>query len=1201
MEIKKNNPWLGLTSYTEESLDEYQFNGRSAATATLVSMIENNLFVTLYGRSGIGKTSLLQAAIFPILRRKGMLPVTLRLNKIKDPKTDKDDAEANDKDIKPNDKSSDANPKKIKESLKYTKDNEVKEADQEAKTIDAAEFIWSSVVSEAQKHGFHYTQYSQTDTYEPDFSDTLVLRNLFSAGEFINKDGQRTIPLIALDQFEEILYNAPHAARIVILQLYALVDDNYNYAITHPEWHDDTDFRIVISIREDDLFLLEDNIDILNCSGFRSNRYRLMPLSDKEAEEVILTPSEGIFNEGEKDAIAKGIISLVRQKGDSINTLALSLLCYVLFEQCYKPGKPIYVDDLKGYSDILETYYIEATKGFNKGKKKRQLHYLEEKLIDSQGRRSYVYKSDFDKYAPDAKEFLEGSGKRLLNLNQDRVEYAHDQLAAAVSKIRNKRNQKSTRIFGTALLIIGLLVLFLYSFSQVPDLMSKDSILNIGNDNIRGNQYVTDISCSASDNFIADCPNLKAVTINDGYKDLHIFNCPSLTQIHIPDRFVSCIYVYNSPYIKKNKVIKEYAPSAYDSLYLSQLPVKRVNNAAAATELDLKDNKIIYYRLPFTKTSTLLPNQYHLIHDSLKQDLDCYVPFGTKAKFSQYTQFQPYRSINETCIYEVWEHHLSGIWDYFKYHTTYLILSVLGICLVLIIFWIASFVKYMRSGESTISSFLKSIFSGIGMGLVAFLSFMAAYWTVFNILVPWNQDIAVNAGVWALLISILLIYNNSFFSMRTYFKENGIRGFIRDTQDVFTQISKRLADGSMNVFKTRHKKITIFVLIGVVIGISISLYKQGQSQRTGYLTSLKELIDNEQYGKALSLIPAVEAAHKSFLYPAFTDSLESLKKKLDKDSLYLVAGITPDFLNKKAYEQGLNIHISQSYSNSGVSPDGSKITFLAELIENDDKKAYQGIVYNLASHTIDTITSRQHDSFHYYSSFSPSGNLIAASNKMGIWLTHLKTNSILKTSKISDTRSLVFLDDSTLLYSTSYSDKLYSLSLSSISNSTLIQDSTYFSGLYRIDDHRIAANDNYGKFIIYDLSKRKKLIHGEKHWVGSPRTVYLKSKLAITSCGLYDMFSDSLIVKNGKIYNFRGIPIEIRLEDGYFHFKDLKEKEILKIPLNGYDSWSNLFICKDQYLFNFTSDYITVYRISPKVEEKWPITDADRKLFNLPK
>lgn len=1081
MEIKKNNPWLGLTSYTEESLDEYQFNGRSAATATLVSMIENNLFVTLYGRSGIGKTSLLQAGVFPILRRKGMLPVTLRLNKIRDPKTDKDDAGSNDKNIKPNDKGPDANP--IKDRKKHTKDNEVKEADQEKKTIDAAKFIWSSIVSEAQKHGFHYTQYSETDTYEPDYSDTLVLRNLFSAGEFVNNDGQRAIPLIALDQFEEILYNAPHAARKVILQLYALVDDNYNYAIMHPEWHDDTDFRIVISIREDDLFLLEDNIDILNCSGFRSNRYRLMPLSDKEAEEVILTPSEGIFNEEEIDAIAKGIISLVRQKGDSINTLALSLLCYVLFEQCYKPGKPISADDLKGYSDILETYYIEATKGFTKGKKKRQLHYLEEKLIDSQGRRSYVYKSDFDKYAPDAKEFLEGSGKRLLNLNQDRVEYAHDQLAAAVSKIRNKRNQKSTRIFGTALLIIGLLVLFLYSFSQVPDFMIKDSTIVLEKNDttenvISGNPYVTEIICEPAFTYISDCPNLKSVNITGGEENVLLFNCPNLVNIIPQNGFQGGIYIYNCPNVKKSNKIKEYITTHEDEIYASQIPyhvnltVTYSNNIIVPIVTDSLKNKVTYKFLPFAKYSTASDS----FPDSIKWESDCYVPYGTKEKFSQLTQFQPYRSLNETPIYDVWKNNFFIISDYFKYNIVELIASIIGIAFIMILFWVVSFTKYLRTENSALTSFIKAFLTGTGMGLVGLLSFMAAYWTSFNKILPHDQGSAICAGIGMLLICILLIYKNSFFSMWTYFKENGFTGFIRDAQDVFAQISKQIADNCMNVYKNRLKKLIVYTLIAVCVGTTISLYKRGQSQRSGYITSLKELVDNEQYGKALSLIPVVEAAHKSFLYPAFTDSLGSLKKKLDKDSLYLVAGITPDFLNKKAYEQGLNIHISQSYSNSGVSPDGSKITFLAELMENDDKKAYQGIVYNLASQTIDTITSRHHDSFHYYSSFSPSGNLIAASNKMGIWLTHLKTNSILKTSKISDTGSLVFLDDSTLLYSTTYSDRLYSLSLSSISNPTLIQDSTYFSDLYRIDDHRIAANDKYGEFIIYDLAKRKKLI-----------------------------------------------------------------------------------------------------------------------------
>jgi len=61
---------------------------------------------------------------------------------------------------------------------------------------------------------------------------------------------------MVLDQFEEILYNAPKASRLLITQLYALIDDNYNLQISHPSWHEETNFRIVVSIREDDLFFV---------------------------------------------------------------------------------------------------------------------------------------------------------------------------------------------------------------------------------------------------------------------------------------------------------------------------------------------------------------------------------------------------------------------------------------------------------------------------------------------------------------------------------------------------------------------------------------------------------------------------------------------------------------------------------------------------------------------------------------------------------------------------------------------------------------------------------------------------------------------------------------------------------------------------------------------------------------------------------
>lgn len=154
------NPWIGLSSYTEDSIKDYQFNGRSTAISTLAELIRQNLFVTLYGRSGIGKTSLLQAGVFPVLREYGMYPVSVRLNDIK------------------NDRES------------------------------ASEVMWSRICEVLSKQACKYKE-DEIDPCVPNFSDVLVLRNLFSSGHFVDENGLTVIPVIVLDQFEEFLYNYP--------------------------------------------------------------------------------------------------------------------------------------------------------------------------------------------------------------------------------------------------------------------------------------------------------------------------------------------------------------------------------------------------------------------------------------------------------------------------------------------------------------------------------------------------------------------------------------------------------------------------------------------------------------------------------------------------------------------------------------------------------------------------------------------------------------------------------------------------------------------------------------------------------------------------------------------------------------------------------------------------------------------------------
>jgi hypothetical protein len=75
---RPDNPYKGLFSYEES--DGPRFYGREPEKGKLFRLVKHNFLTLVYGKSGIGKTSLLQAGLFPLLRPAGYLPVTLRLN-----------------------------------------------------------------------------------------------------------------------------------------------------------------------------------------------------------------------------------------------------------------------------------------------------------------------------------------------------------------------------------------------------------------------------------------------------------------------------------------------------------------------------------------------------------------------------------------------------------------------------------------------------------------------------------------------------------------------------------------------------------------------------------------------------------------------------------------------------------------------------------------------------------------------------------------------------------------------------------------------------------------------------------------------------------------------------------------------------------------------------------------------------------------
>jgi hypothetical protein len=75
--VSADDPWPGLLSFQEA--DQAFFRGRTREIDTMVRLIEREPLTLLFGRAGLGKTSLLRAGVFPRLRQRSLLPVYVRL------------------------------------------------------------------------------------------------------------------------------------------------------------------------------------------------------------------------------------------------------------------------------------------------------------------------------------------------------------------------------------------------------------------------------------------------------------------------------------------------------------------------------------------------------------------------------------------------------------------------------------------------------------------------------------------------------------------------------------------------------------------------------------------------------------------------------------------------------------------------------------------------------------------------------------------------------------------------------------------------------------------------------------------------------------------------------------------------------------------------------------------------------------------
>lgn len=410
-----NNPWIGLLSYQDPYKTkgkEYVFCGRDAAVSSIFSMIDNSILVTLYGKTGIGKTSVLNAGVCPILRSQGYLPILIRLG-----------------------------------------------TDSFAKTIVSR--IEEEVIAESGRIETQYPDIKNINDQSVDY-----LWKYLCTTSFFSKDGTPLFPVVILDQFEEIFISANEKSTLLLKQINALIDDNKEI----PEedgYSSITNYRFVISIREDDLFYLEDAIDANYLSGMKQNRYRLAPLKESEAVEIIALGKE-YFEESEFEEIAKKIIKQAKDENGQISTNILSLVCSQIF---IRSENKITLETLnKIAQNPLESFYDDCINHISSNTK----NFIEERLVEND-RRRFVKKEVFDdenNISPEDRNTLTKGQYRIIQEvtagNIKCVELIHDSIARTIfmhkiseqEKAKNIKRKKRNQILitiGSLLLLFGIL------------------------------------------------------------------------------------------------------------------------------------------------------------------------------------------------------------------------------------------------------------------------------------------------------------------------------------------------------------------------------------------------------------------------------------------------------------------------------------------------------------------------------------------------------------------------------------------------------------------------------------------------------------------------------------------------------------------------------------------------------------------------
>lgn len=430
----------GAQPFSDNEFSRKLFFGRDQASTTLTDQILANRMVVVYAKSGLGKTSLLNAGVAPRLRDDRYLPLFVRVNDI--------------------------------------------ERGLFASVLDA-------IRSEAER---------QQVEYVPGAAGSLWI--FFKTVEFWQGDLLLT-PVLILDQFEELFTLQPEQARESFLnELGYLVRGVRPFSASDTDralGEEPPPLRIVLSLREDFLGFLEEASD--HIPQILDHRFRLAPLNLQSAADAITGPAsledpglatkpfrfDGDAITNILDCLSRRRTKFMAQTTRYVEPFQLQLVCRRIEEIVAERQRASSADIAIGMKDIggeagiketLRNFYTSSVGALPTKRLRRAVRRLcEQFLISPEGRRLSLEEMEIRKQLNLSQETLRLLVTRRLLRSENRsdssyYELSHDALIEPVLATRRCKALLFGSLglaissIGLSVISIGLIYNVLYAIQQ---------------------------------------------------------------------------------------------------------------------------------------------------------------------------------------------------------------------------------------------------------------------------------------------------------------------------------------------------------------------------------------------------------------------------------------------------------------------------------------------------------------------------------------------------------------------------------------------------------------------------------------------------------------------------------------------------------------------------------------------------------------